>query len=117
MLQRWLFVQSCGCPASPPLGLGPHLSLGGPERCSSDMAINSDGRGDNKESAAALSRKEIKRGVLGAELQKNVDEPTLCNRQVLVFLPTVPCYFPLHPLAAPGPLISLGCCCPPMEAL
>lgn len=57
------------------------------------MAINSDGRGDNKESAAALSRKEIKRGVLGAELQKSVDEPTLCNRQVLVFLPPVPLLF------------------------
>jgi len=54
------------CPASPPLGLGPRLSLGGPEHRTSDTAINSDGSGDNEDGSAALSRKETKRVVLGA---------------------------------------------------
>lgn len=32
VLWCWLFVQSCGCPASPPLGRAPHLSHGGHEQ-------------------------------------------------------------------------------------
>lgn len=63
-------MQSCGCLASPPLGLRPHLSLGGCECCSNDRAINSDDSGNSKESAGALYRKETKKGSVWAQAEK-----------------------------------------------
>lgn len=48
--------------ASPPLGLGPHRSLGGSERCSSDMAINSDGSSDKGGGCSSPGQKGNKKG-------------------------------------------------------